>query len=145
MPENIDAFNRTAAAVFAHLYEQFPAGTTLMPPLPGTPEWSDGAAARFTDTVDFLIREGFLYVDPKRVIRNKLGRASYFDAVLTAKGLALLSVPSAPADGAAPETPETPVPVGQRLRSALAGSRDTVNTVVAQVIAAATFGRVPPP
>jgi hypothetical protein len=98
IPVHIDIFNKVVAKVLMELYDNFPRPIDLDPMLIGMGivinEGLDSESEQFKAlvgtpeaTIDFLVTEDFIRFDPS--LRH-LGKLMFPEAVLTAKGLALL-------------------------------------------------------
>jgi hypothetical protein len=98
IPVHIDIFNKVVAKVLMELYDNFPRPTDLDPMLIGMgivlSEGLDSESEQFKAlvgtpeaTIDFLVTEGFVRFDPGL---RTLGKLTFPEAVLTARGLALL-------------------------------------------------------
>lgn len=98
IPTHIDIFNKVVAKVFLQLYDNFPRSVDLDPTLIGMDivlsEGLESGSEEFKAlvgtpeaTIDFLVIEGFIRFDPTS---RYIGKLSFPEAVLTAKGLALL-------------------------------------------------------
>ncbi len=92
--ENIEDFNRGAGLIFSHLYQQFPVPCMLQvgrmeTKSAGMDEARYGRRLRvYTATVQFLAEEGFIRFGSSD---HDEDCGSFADAVLTSKGLAVLS------------------------------------------------------
>jgi hypothetical protein len=121
---NIDEFNMAVAMILDRLYKSFPAPVVIH-----VEELDSGADEHLLDvyasTVKFLLDEGFIRGD-KSIREYK----STPNVVLTTKGLAVLN--------SVPDPLQERTPLGQRVSGALkSGTKEAINAVISQVIAAA--------
>lgn len=128
--ENIAEFERFSAVILAKLYEEFPVPLELIPS-EIDPDPSNDLREFHAGTIEFLESEGYLrYGDVHK--HNDRGRSIgiiYYDAVLTAKGLAALNAGqgvTATSDGGTN---------GKRLMEALrSGAMDIAKAIVREVL-----------
>lgn len=140
VPIHIDIFNKVTAKVLLQLYDNFPRPVDLDPALIGMDivlserlesdsEELKALVGTPEATIDFLVSEGFVRFDPAG---RYIGKLSFPEAVLTAKGLALLQ--------RVPESVDSTIDrrtYVQRIKSATA---DGVKAAVPEVIGALVGG-----
>jgi hypothetical protein len=125
--DNIKEFERSSALILAKLYEVFPVPSELAPSEidPGS---SGETQELHAGTIEFLRAEGYLRYQ-EVVHRNTHGRSIgmlYSDAVLTAKGLAVLNTPHDNSAAASDDASR-----GKRLMDAMrSGAIDIARTIV---------------
>lgn len=129
---NIDLFNEVAAIVLERLYESFPVGVNLQPDIVLS-DPSREAANFFYYTVIFLGKEGLLGYEMAS------DDGSFFDVVLTSKGLSALNAIPDMLD-------ERKESYRQKISTALkGGSKEVLKAAMQQFIAAVASGRIHSP
>jgi hypothetical protein len=108
--ENVDRFNKIASEAFAMLYESFPIPLNFDPTDFDIPKGEHGEVQQ-TDwnfvvaVIDWLDEEGYF----RKQSRSMEG--SYYEAVLSSKGLAVLRL--------IPDALDNPEPLGDQMKSAV--------------------------